>query len=479
MHPSRVTAALCLCLIAGGCGFDAEPGISEAERQTGSEAHPQILAELGGSYQGDEAAYLAATGKNIAAAAGVEGQCTFTLVNSDVVNAFAVPGCYIYVTRGLMSIVNSEAELASVLAHELGHVVADHSDRQQRRSIFRSIGVVAVSVLSGSESIARLASAAAGFFTLRYSRKHEYEADDLGLEYLQAAGYDPYAAVDMLAALGRHTIFLTKSRGRDEAKGIPEWAMTHPLTENRMQRARDMAAGTGVKPDTLPEHEGRYLQAVDGLLYGDDPEQGFIIGRRFAHPVMRISFEAPDGFSLTNSPQAVLIHGPEGTSGEFAGGELPPQGLSAYARGVLQALLGEAPAEIGPEQSGVTNGLATVVVPATVRTQEGAVKVTLAAYDGGAGSAYHFAVLSAFSAAPQAAVQALFGSFRLLTAAEAATLRPRRIQVGTVGTSDTVQSLAGRMAAEHPLEHFLMLNGRAPAQRLRPGEQVKLVVEAR
>jgi predicted Zn-dependent protease len=476
---SRITAAVCLSLLAAGCGFGAEPGVSEAERQTGEEYHPQILAELGGSYQGDEAAYLAATGAKIVSAAGVEGQCTFTLVNSDVVNAFAVPGCYIYVTRGLMSIVNSEAELASVLAHELGHVVADHSDRQQRRSIFRSIGVVAVSVLSGSESIARLASAAAGYFTLRYSRKHEYEADDLGLEYLRAAGYDPYAAVDMLAALGRHTDFLTKSRGRDEAKGVPEWAMTHPLTENRMQRTRGMAADTGVKPDTLPEHETRYLQAVDGLLYGDDPEQGFIIGRRFAHPVMRISFDAPQGFSLTNSPQAVLIHGPDGASGEFSGGKLPPQGLSAYARSVLEAMLGDARAEFGAEQGRVTNGLPTVMLPATVRTQEGTVAVTLAAYDAGGGDAYHFVMLSPASVAAQAPTQALLQSFRRLTSAEAANLRPRRIQVGTVGAADTVQSLAGRMAAEHPLDHFLMLNARDPARRLRPGERVKLVVEAR
>ena len=476
--PLAIPAACCLFLLTGGCGVGTEPAVSDAERQAGAEAHPKLMAEFGGSYDGDEAGYLAAIGEKVAAVPGVQGQCTFTLVNSDVVNAFAVPGCYIYVTRGLMSIVNSEGELASVLAHELGHITADHSDRQQRRSIFRSLGVIALSVLTGSEQISRIASAAAGLFTLRYSRKHEYEADDLGLSYLQEAGYDPYAATDMLAALGRYTEFLTRSRGRDEARSIPEWAMTHPLTVNRLVRLRDKAADTGLDPDQLPEHEAKYFEAVDGLLYGDDPEQGFVIGRRFAHPVMRISFEAPEGFSLTNSPAAILIEGPDGTRGEFAGGRMPPQGLGAYAQAMLGELLRDAAVELGPEQRVITNGLPTLVVPATVRTHEGAVTLVLAAYDAGAGSAYHFVLVSAPSVGRQSSIEALFASFRLLSASEAASLRPRRIEVATVGSTDTLESLARRMAADQPAEHFLMLNGRTPGGPLRPGDKVKLVVPA-
>lgn len=467
-----------LSLLVGGCGTGDEAPISDAERRIGQESHQQLLDELGGPYDGDEAIYLRTIGEKIAQSAGLGGQCRFTLVNSDVVNAFAVPGCYIYVTRGLVSIVNSEAELASVLAHEVGHIAANHSDRQQRGSVFRNLGVIAVSVLTGSERLSGIASAAAGYFTLRYSRKHEYEADDLGLSYLREAGYDPYASADMLAALGQHTNFLTKTRGRDEARSIPEWALTHPLTQNRVDRARENAASTGLGPDQLPENEAAYLRTVDGLLYGDDPQQGFVIGRRFAHPIMRIAFEAPEGYSLTNSPQAILIEGPDGLRGEFAGGELRSGNLAAYSEGLLTSLLRNARVEIGQPQRAIVNGLRAMITPAMVRTQDGAVALTLAAYDAGDGKAYHFLVVTSPSAAPQESLHSLFSSFRLISEAEARQLRPRRIEVVRVGQSNTVQSLVQRMASDHPVEHFLMLNGRQAADEFRAGELVKLVVTA-
>ena len=307
MIRSPILLAAGLAWLLASCGSADEASVTSADRELGAEQHPKLLAEFGGSYEAEEAAYVAQLGAKVAEAAGLEDQCTFTLVNSDVVNAFAVPGCYIYVTRGLIGIVNSEAELSSVLAHEVGHIVAKHSRRQQRRSLWRGIGVFAIQLITGSERLTRIAGEAATYFTLRYSRSQEYEADDLGLRFLRDAGYDPFAAADMLDALGRQERFLGRTRGRDEARSIPEWARTHPLTENRISRARDAAVATGLADDALPEKETVFLREIDGLLYGDDPRQGFVIGRRFAHPVMRIGFEAPAGFTLTNSPQAILI----------------------------------------------------------------------------------------------------------------------------------------------------------------------------
>ena len=478
MRTSVLTACAALALLTSACGSGNEAPISEAEREAGAELHPQLLAEFGGAYEGDEAEYLERVAEKVAASAGLADQCTFTLVNSDVVNAFAVPGCYIYVTRGLMSIVNSEAELASVLAHEVGHIAADHSERQQRRSLLRGLGVLAVALMTGSEQLSRVASAAATYFTLRYSRAHEYEADDLGLKYLQGAGYDPYAAADMLAALAQNEQFMTRTRGRDEARSIPEWAMTHPLTENRIDRVRQAAQSTGVADDALPENEAAYLRSVDGLLYGDDPEQGFVIGRRFAHPVMRIGFEAPAGFTLTNSPQAILIEGPDGLRGEFSGGRLPPGGLDAYPETLLARVLRGARVELGRAERRTINGVNAVVVPAAVETQQGPVRLSVAAYEGADGQAYHFLMISRPGAPPPASLDRLFGSFRLLSPAEAASLRPRRIEVRQVGPADTIQTLAARMSAQDPVGHFLMLNGRTAAEPPRPGERVKLVVPA-
>ena len=472
-----LTLVLAASLVAG-CGGggeeEHEPEIRPSERRLGTEQHPQLLAEFGGAYDAPEARYAVRLGERIAAAAGLEGQCTFTLVNSDVVNAFAVPGCYIYVTRGLMGIVNSEAELASVLAHEVGHIVAAHNRRQQTRSIWRSLGVLAVGLLSGSERLTQMAGHAAQYFTLRYSRKHEYEADDLGIRYLAAAGYDPYAAAGMLAALGRQEQFLAITRGRDEARGIPEWARTHPLTEARVERAGEIAAATGHAPDALPENELRYLREVDGLLYGDDPEQGFVQGRSFAHPVMRIAFDAPEGFTLTNSPRAILIEGPDGLRGMFGGGRMRSDGLKAYAEAVIAEMLGDAPAEIGAAERTRVNGVEALFVPAVVRTERGTAELNFAVYAGQGGSAYHF-VMASESSAGATAIGELFGSFRLLSPREAASLRPRVIRTVTARPGDTLQSLAARMATDHRLDHFLMLNGRSAGDPLRPGETVKIV----
>jgi predicted Zn-dependent protease len=471
-----LTAASALLLASCGGGRGAV--ISAEDRAAGAEAHPQLLAEFGGEYRSDEAAYLKRLGGNIARAAELDGQCTFTLVNSDVVNAFAVPGCYIYVTRGLMGIVNSEAELGAVLAHEVGHIVGKHAQRQQRRSLWRTLGVIAVQVLTGSERLTQIAGAAAGYFTLRYSRGQEYQADDLGLKFLRQAGYDPYASVDMLEALGRQEQYIVSTRGRDQARSIPEWARTHPLTENRMQRARAGAADSGVRPDQLPEYEARYIAAVDGLLYGDDPEQGFVIGRAFAHPIMRIAFEAPQGFTLTNSPQAILIEGPNGMRGEFGGGAMPPGGLEAYTAAALRQLLGDAPVDQGVVEAVRVNGLPALVTQATVASQQGQVALSIAAYDAGP-SAYHFIMLSSPEAASPPALAQLFASFRLIDEAEARSLRPRVIDSRSAGPGDTIQTLAAQMAGDNKLAHFLVLNGRRQNQPIRPGEPVKLVVWAK
>jgi predicted Zn-dependent protease len=468
-----LAAALLLASCSGGGPPDGAPEITEQDRAYGAEAHEQLLAEFGGAYRGPESRYVAALGEKIAGAANLGGQCTFTLVNSDVVNAFAVPGCYIYVTRGLMAIVGSEAELASVLGHELGHIVGAHAQRQQRRTIWRTLGVIAAS-LTGSETLTRLASQAAQYFGLRYSRGQEYESDELGIRYVTRAGYDPHAAADMLAALGRHTAFLSRTSGRDEASSIPEWASSHPLAENRVERARELAANVTADPDALPENELAYLREVDGLLYADDPEQGFVLGRRFAHPVMRIGFEAPPGFSLTNSPQAIMLSGPAGLRGEFGGGQMPQGRLDLYVRALAEQIVGQGSARAQATEA-VINGVPALLVQLGVQSRNGTVPVSLAVYDAGNGSAYHFAVLSPPADPNLDAVAALFRSFHFLSAQEVAQLRPRVVRTVAVQPGDTIDSLSARMADANRRDLFLLLNGLEAGQPLQRDFPVKLV----
>ena len=475
-QPARV--AIAAMLLLAGCGEPApdtaSPRVTAEDRALGAEQHPKLLAEFGGAYPGEKSRYVAAIGDRIATAAGLHGQCTFTLVNSDVVNAFAVPGCYVYVTRGLVAVVTSEAELASVLGHEVGHIVASHSQRQQQHSLWRRLGVMAVG-LTGSDRLTRLAGQAAQYFTLRYSRNQEYEADDLGVGYLRASGYDVYAAAEMLAALGRQQRFMLSTDGRDEARSIPEWTLSHPLTEHRIERARAAARATGLADNALPERAAPFLAEVDGLLYGDDPEQGFVLGRRFAHPVMRIFFAAPEGFSLTNSPQAIRLSGPNGVVGEFGGGSLGPGGIGDYAQLLARHVVGDGHAEVVAADRVTINGLPAVIMQLRLAVQQGSVPLSIAVYDGGGGRAFHFIMVSPPANESAAALAALFASFRPLSDAEIAALRPRVIRTVRAGAGDTVDTLSRRMADPAPRALFLMLNGRDEGQPIRAGERVKIV----
>jgi predicted Zn-dependent protease len=478
MH--RLALSLAAVLLLSSCGGGGAPSgapqIEEAERRLGAEQHPQLLAQFGGAYEGPEAAYVARVGERMAEAAGLGGQCRFTLVNTDVVNAFAVPGCYIYMTRGLMGLVNSEDELASVLAHEVGHIVGDHSERQQRRSVLRGLGAAAVGLITGSERLSQLAFQAAELFGLRYSRAQEYESDDLGIRYMRSAGYDPHAAADMLQALARQERFMAGAA--EDASGIPEWARTHPLTENRIERASETAARTGVADGQIAEREEPYLTELDGLLYGDDPAQGFVLGRSFSHPDMRIAFSAPAGFSLINTPRAVLIGGPEGVRGEF-GGVGFQGGLDDYVSALLRQIVGNAPAQVGTAQAGEVNGVPALFVPVQVQAQGGTASLQIAAYRGRTpAEKFHFIMVSDGSGASGEAIGALFGSFRLLTPGQAASLNPRVIRTVRAEPGDTAETLASRMASDRPLDLFLTLNGRTRAQPIRPGELVKIVANA-
>jgi predicted Zn-dependent protease len=447
------------------------PSVTPNERATAGQQHPQILQQFGGAVEGPLATYVSGVGERVATAAKVPGQCTFTVVNTDVVNAFAVPGCYIYITRGLLAIMNSEDELASVLGHEVGHLVADHGARRQNTATMAGLGAILAGVLSGSGEIAQAAGQVGQLYALNYSREQEFESDDLGVRYLAANGYNPYAAADMLHALGVNDALSARTANR-EVKAIPAWARTHPLSADRVKRATANADATGATREKPPENTGAYLRAVNGMLYGDDPAQGFVRGRTFAHPAMRIAFEAPEGASLTNTPAAVVVRG-QNLQAQFSGASPEPD-LSTYATKVLRQVLGQTPAQVGQPQPGSTHGLETVTLAARAQTQQGqVVDAAVTAYRVG-DRMFHFVALT-----PQggmAAIAPMTRSFRQLTPQEAAALRPRRITTVQVGARDTAQSLAERMALDaNQLESFLALNGLNAAADLRAGQTVKIV----
>lgn len=453
------------------------PSVAPNARAQAAQQHPQIVAQFGGAVEGPLASYVSTIGERTATAAGVPGQCTFTVINSDVVNAFAVPGCYIYITRGILAVMNSEDELASVLGHEVGHVVADHSAQRQNASTLSTIGALIVGVATGSGELAQLAGQAAQLYTLNYSREQEFQSDDLGVRYLRANGYNQYASADMLGALGAQDALQARINNRDAASAIPAWARTHPLSADRVARANAQAQAGGAVRGQPPEIVQPYMNAINGMIFGDDPEQGFVNGRTFAHPVMRIAFEAPEGFTLTNTTTAVVAQGPTGQGQFGGGGALGQNTLESYATSGLRQLLGQAPHQLGQVQRTNVNGLETVIAPARAQNSQGQIlDVAVTAYRVG-DRAYHFITI-----APQnqgAAVNAMARSVRQLSAAEAGALRARRIEIVTVRSGDTVQSLARRMAFDtYQEDRFRAINGLDASGTLRAGDRVKIVTYA-
>ena len=476
------TMVLGACVTGPGSSANAQKPrqISASERAQAAQAHPEILAEFGGAYEGPGTAMVKRIGKEVAVRSNIasaENECTVTLLNTTVVNAFAIPGCYVYMTRGLLSIMNSEAELASVLGHEVGHVDAQHSKKRQNAALGSGLVSILATVLTGSSQIGQLAGQLGQAWTMKYSRDQEYQSDDLGIRYMTAAGYDPYAAAEILQSLGDQEALETRIRGQNEAAQIPSWARSHPLTAARVKRASQKAAATGVKPGQLKRDAPDYYAAVDGMLYGDDPAQGFVEGHKFAHPVLKIAFEVPQGYYLNNGAAAVTATGGQAQI-QFSGGKLGDgDSLDSYISTVFQGVLGNNKAQYTGVQRTTINGMDAATATARVATQNGNRDVNVVAYRFGGGSGYHFIFISPSNVNVSDVVNTTARSFRKLTDAQAAALRKRVVQVVTVKSGDTAQSISQRMAFDnYKLERFLVMNNREANPTLRAGEKVKIVV---
>lgn len=455
--------------------------ISQQDKASGAKQHPELLKEFGGPYAGPQARYVESVGRRIAVQSGLsnaQSDFTVSLLNSPVNNAFAIPGGYVYVTRQLMALMNDEAELAGVLGHEVGHVAARHGQRRQQAAQRNAIGGALLGVLTGAllgdSGFAGLIQKGIGtgsqLLTLRFSRTQEYEADDLGIRYLASGGYDPRALSGMLASLAAQSNLDARVAG--SARTMPEWASTHPDPASRVARAAKGAAGSGSK--NVVRNRDAFLNALDGLLYGDDPRQGVIEGNRFRHPDLRLTFTAPTGFGMENGADAVSV---TGSGGQAQFGAAPYSGnLAAYIDSVF-AKLGGANGGVpeGEVRRTTINGLPAAWRTVRANSQSGAVDATVFAYDFGGGKAYHFLLLTA-AGQGIGPFNAMVQSVQRLSAQEAAAIKPRRVDVVTVKAGDTVQLLSRRMAySDYQLERFLTINALAANASLRPGQRVKIV----
>jgi predicted Zn-dependent protease len=452
--------------------------VQEATRQ-----HAEVVEEFGGAETGARAAYVEGVGRRIAAFSGTAnaGQVyQFTTLNSAVENAFAVPGGYVYLTRQLMGIMNDESELAFVVGHETGHIAANHAQArksaQRNSAIWGVLGAI-LGAAVGNNAFGGLVSQGAQQFSkmrlLSFTRDQEYQADVLGIRYMTAAGYDPNGGSTMLAQITRSTALEARIQGKQN-RSTPEWASTHPLSENRAAQAAQLARQTGRAGNGLRNRDV-FLSQIQGMTIDDDPAQGVIDGRLFTHPDLRLAFAVPPGYLMQNSTRAVTIQG-SGGQAQFSGGRFTGR-MEDYIYRVLQQLTGgRVQIALGPMQRTTVNGIPATFVVGRANTSSGGVDVSVFAYQWDPDTIYHFIALTR-AGQGLSPFAPMVNSLRRINPAEAAAIRPRVVNVVTVARGDTIQSLANRMAyRDFRVDRFLALNGLAANSPLMPGQKVKLVV---
>jgi predicted Zn-dependent protease len=447
--------------------------VAEAQRE-----NAELIQALGGAETGPRAAYVESVGRRVGAQSGIAnpGQALhFTTLNSAVENAFSVPGGYVYVTRQLMGLMDDESQLAFALGHEVGHIAANHAHIRERYAQRNPLGVFGqiIGAIFGS-GISDILTARSRLDMLSFSREQEYQADTLGLRYMIGAGYDPAGAVGVLAALTRQSALEARVQGRTNRQ-TPEWALTHPLSENRMQRALAAGRATG-RLGTGFRNRDQFLNALEGVYVDDDPAQGVIEGPTFTHPDLRIQFSVPQGYLMSNGVDAVTISGSAGKA-QFRGGAFNG-GLDNAILLAFRQLTGgqQANFPVPPPRHVTINGMPAAITTARVNTDSGQIDASVAAYQWDPQRVFYFIMLTpgGYGVSP---FIPMINSLRRITPAEASAIRPRIIHVETVRPGDTVQSLASRMAyRDFKLERFLSLNGLAANSSLAPGRKVKLVV---
>ena len=432
--------------------------------------HARILASYGGAYENPrlQAMIEKTVERLVAASERPDLKYRVTMLNSPAINAFALPNGHLYISRGLVALANDKAELASVLAHEMGHVIARHAAiREEQARQTAIIGTLVKDVLSDPETGA-MALAKSKLTLAGFSRAQEFEADGIGVGISARAGFDSFGASRFLTDMQRNADLKTPA-GATDPRAF-DFLSSHPATPERVKNAL-VNARQFSGPGAGERDRAEYLADLDGIVYGEDPSEGFARGRRFQHPKLSFTFLAPPGFSLDNTAQAVL--GLKDGGGEAMRLDLvsvpAEQSLADYLKsGWIENV------DAASIEEFKVNGFPAAT--ATAKGEQWSFRLFALRFGS---DVYRFIFAAKTMTAPSdRTFRESVATFRRMSLKESAQIHPLRLKVVTVGANDTPEKLAHRMATpDHPLERFLVLNGLSAGNRLKPGEKVKIVVE--
>ncbi|HQZ11631.1 MAG TPA: M48 family metalloprotease [Devosia sp.] len=450
-------------------GSDVAPAVNPSadpdEDAIGAREHPRIIASYGGVYQDRQAEIVIAriVGRLLGAADQPNTSFTVTILDTPEVNAFALPGGYVYVTRGILALASDTSELAAVLAHEIAHVTLRHARARTNRVRTNEIVDKVVTGVFGSDSSTDQSSNRARLSLAAFSQQQELSADKEGIRIAGKAGFDPNAAARFLGAMSR---FATFSAGTSEQGD--DFLSSHPSTPNRIQQAVETArAAFGTAGSGETDRAG-YMAGIEGLSFGDSTSKGSISGKRFIQPVENFTFTVPANYTLQSSKGAVVGVAGDGEAVRFDSADVPANmALTDYLKSGWIA--GLRPDTVKREQN---NGIE--MASGVAATDQWNFRVSVVRHGG---KVYRF-IFAARTDSPEFArgAEQTLRSFRATTAKDTSSIRKLVVRTITASGGDTADTLARRMSGlSRGAELFYILNNLYPGDPVTAGVRYKIV----
>ena len=475
------TLFICLCVIPwiSSCAINPVTGRTELmllsdedEVRMGQETDPEITAMYGIYDDVALVTYIDNLGQQMAKISHrPQLTYTFNVMDSPVINAFAVPGGYVYLTRGILAYLNSEAELAGVIGHEIGHITARHSAQQYTKAQLAQVGLGLGALLSETfAQYAGLAGQGIGFLFLKFSRDNEREADSLGVEYSSKTGYDARQMANFF-------ITLDKMHGGEKGS-LPDFLTTHPNPENRVgavrEGARKWQSTLGLTSPKI--NRDTYLRRIDGLVVGDDPRQGYVDNNIFYHPGMQFTFPVPTGWELQNLTSQVQIISPDKKASI-----LFTLGTTTTPEAEAQNFLAESKATVLSRKDTSINGFKTLMLMSQLPTQSGTLQI-LSSFISNNRTVFVFHGFTdeRHFTAYQTAFQGTMNGFRTLRNQAKLNVRPDRIRIRqTKRTMSLSQALTQFGTAPADLEKLALINGRNLSDQIPANTLLKIIKKGR